>query len=116
MSYFGKFFLVGPDATKAAQYIFTNDINKPPGSVIYTCILNKKGGIEADLTVTVLDEKHCLDEDPKFSVKKSLLTKKNKKTSTSSSFLGARILSCSGWINWTLHVGYNSIYYSITKF
>ncbi|OXA46595.1 Sarcosine dehydrogenase, mitochondrial [Folsomia candida] len=32
MSYFGKFFLVGPDATKAAQYIFSNDMNKPPGS------------------------------------------------------------------------------------
>lgn len=68
-SYFGKFFLVGPDATKAAQYIFSNDMNKPPGSVIYTCLLNKNGGIEADLTVTVLDQRHRLEEGPDFSVR-----------------------------------------------
>uniref|UniRef100_A0A8C5PTM3 Sarcosine dehydrogenase n=1 Tax=Leptobrachium leishanense TaxID=445787 RepID=A0A8C5PTM3_9ANUR len=31
MSYFGKFYLFGPDATKAANWLFTADINKPPG-------------------------------------------------------------------------------------
>lgn len=31
MSYFGKFYLVGPDARKAADWLFTADVQKPPG-------------------------------------------------------------------------------------
>ncbi|KAM4696751.1 sarcosine dehydrogenase, mitochondrial [Rhinophrynus dorsalis] len=52
MSYFGKFYLVGPDAKKAANWLFTADVNKPPGSTVYTCMLNKRGGTESDLTVS----------------------------------------------------------------
>ncbi|CAH2316799.1 sarcosine dehydrogenase, mitochondrial [Pelobates cultripes] len=52
MSYFGKFYLVGPDATKAANWLFTADIDKPPGSTVYTCMLNHRGGTESDLTVS----------------------------------------------------------------
>ena len=33
MSYFGQMFLVGPDAKKAAQWIFTNDMDKPTGVI-----------------------------------------------------------------------------------
>ncbi|XP_057317314.1 sarcosine dehydrogenase, mitochondrial-like [Hydractinia symbiolongicarpus] len=55
MSYFAKFLLTGPDAAKAVDWIFTNNMRKPPGSTTYTCMLNKHGGIAADLTVTVLD-------------------------------------------------------------
>lgn len=52
MSYFGKYYLIGPDAQKAADWIFTNDVQKPNGSTIYTCILNNAGGVESDLTVS----------------------------------------------------------------
>ncbi|XP_063288980.1 sarcosine dehydrogenase, mitochondrial isoform X1 [Pelobates fuscus] len=52
MSYFGKFYLVGPDATKAANWLFTADVDKPPGSTVYTCMLNRRGGTESDLTVS----------------------------------------------------------------
>ena len=31
MSYFGKFYLVGPDAQKAVNWICTNDVQKPLG-------------------------------------------------------------------------------------
>lgn len=31
MSYFGKFYLVGPEARKAADWLFTADVSKPPG-------------------------------------------------------------------------------------
>lgn len=31
MSYFGKFYLTGPDAKKAADWLFTADVNKKPG-------------------------------------------------------------------------------------
>ncbi|XP_037547965.1 sarcosine dehydrogenase, mitochondrial [Nematolebias whitei] len=55
MSYFGKFYLTGPDAKKAADWMFTADVNKKPGSTVYTCMLNKRGGAEADLTVSRLE-------------------------------------------------------------
>lgn len=55
MSYFGKFYLTGPDAKKAADWLFTADVNKKPGSTVYTCMLNKRGGVEADLTVSRLE-------------------------------------------------------------
>ncbi|XP_076875195.1 sarcosine dehydrogenase, mitochondrial [Brachyhypopomus gauderio] len=54
MSYFGKFYLMGPDANKAADWLFTADVNKAPGSTVYTCMLNKRGGTESDLTVSRL--------------------------------------------------------------
>jgi sarcosine dehydrogenase len=55
MSYFGKFYLTGPDAQAAANWIFTNDVNLQPGSTIYTCMLNKRGGVEGDLTVSAME-------------------------------------------------------------
>uniref|UniRef100_A0A8B9GLS0 Sarcosine dehydrogenase, mitochondrial n=1 Tax=Astyanax mexicanus TaxID=7994 RepID=A0A8B9GLS0_ASTMX len=55
MSYFGKFYLSGPDAKKAADWLFTADVNKKTGSTVYTCMLNKKGGAESDLTVSRLE-------------------------------------------------------------
>lgn len=33
MSYFGKFYLTGPDAKKAADWLFTADVNKKPGQL-----------------------------------------------------------------------------------
>ncbi|XP_062333525.1 sarcosine dehydrogenase, mitochondrial [Osmerus eperlanus] len=55
MSYFGKFYLTGPDAKKAADWLFTANVNKAAGSTVYTCMLNSRGGSEADLTVSRLD-------------------------------------------------------------
>uniref|UniRef100_A0A3P8QV96 Sarcosine dehydrogenase, mitochondrial n=1 Tax=Astatotilapia calliptera TaxID=8154 RepID=A0A3P8QV96_ASTCA len=55
MSYFGKFYLTGPDAKKAADWLFTADVNKKPGTTVYTCMLNKRGRSEADLTVSRLE-------------------------------------------------------------
>jgi len=40
---------------KRASWIAANNVAKPPGSVIYTQMLNRKGGIECDLTVTRID-------------------------------------------------------------
>lgn len=55
MSAFSKFYLTGPDSQAAADWIFTANMRKPIGSTIYTCVLNKSGGIESDLTVSVVD-------------------------------------------------------------
>lgn len=66
MSYFGKFYLVGPDAQKAADWIFTNDMTKPDGTTSYTCMLNKFGGIESDLTVSPIQSGAGGPLEPKF--------------------------------------------------
>lgn len=59
-SYFGKFFVEGPEATQALDWLCTArlDSSRPAGSVAYTALCNQRGGVEADLTVTKLsDEK-----------------------------------------------------------
>ncbi|HVT51111.1 MAG TPA: FAD-dependent oxidoreductase [Dongiaceae bacterium] len=53
---FAKFMLVGKDAEQALSWICANDVAKKPGSLIYTQMLNQRGGIECDLTVTRLDD------------------------------------------------------------
>jgi sarcosine dehydrogenase len=56
-SYFGKFFLKGPEATDVVQYLCGADMeNKLPGSVTYTPLCNSRGGVEADLTVTRMED------------------------------------------------------------
>ncbi|XP_004613477.2 sarcosine dehydrogenase, mitochondrial [Sorex araneus] len=54
MSYFGKFYLVGPDASAAADWLFSAHVSRPPGATVYTCMLNHRGGTESDLTVSRL--------------------------------------------------------------
>ena len=62
MSYFGKYFLSGPDAAAAADYLFSADVRRPDGSVVYTCMLNSRAGVEADLTVvSPLDNKMIIN-------------------------------------------------------
>ena len=53
---FGKFLVEGPEAEALLQWVSANDMGRLPGSVIYTQWLNAAAGIEADLTVTRLDE------------------------------------------------------------
>ena len=49
-----KLRLEGPDATAALQRLCANDVDVPPGHIVYTQMLNARGGIECDLTVTRL--------------------------------------------------------------
>jgi 4-methylaminobutanoate oxidase (formaldehyde-forming) len=53
-SSFAKFRLDGPDATAVLQRLCANDVDVPPGRIVYTAMLNRRGGIECDLTVTRL--------------------------------------------------------------
>ncbi|HKB22377.1 MAG TPA: FAD-dependent oxidoreductase, partial [Methyloceanibacter sp.] len=53
---FAKFLLTGRDAEAALSWICANDVAKPPGSLVYTQMLNNRGGIECDLTVGRLSE------------------------------------------------------------
>jgi sarcosine dehydrogenase len=53
-SSFSKFRLEGPDAEAALQRLCANDVAVAPGRVVYTGMLNERGGFESDLTVTRL--------------------------------------------------------------
>ena len=51
-SSFTKLRLEGPDAVAVLQRLCANDVDVPVGRIVYTQMLNARGGIEADLTVT----------------------------------------------------------------
>jgi 4-methylaminobutanoate oxidase (formaldehyde-forming) len=53
---FAKFDVSGRDALAALQWICANDLDRPPGSLVYTQMLNARGGIQCDLTVARLDD------------------------------------------------------------
>jgi len=56
MSSFGKIRIEGRDALKFIQNICANQMDVEAGKIVYTQMLNSRGGIESDLTVTRLSE------------------------------------------------------------
>jgi 4-methylaminobutanoate oxidase (formaldehyde-forming) len=56
MSSFGKIRVEGRDACGFLNRLCANQIDVPTGRIVYTQMLNAKGGIESDLTVTRLSE------------------------------------------------------------
>jgi 4-methylaminobutanoate oxidase (formaldehyde-forming) len=57
-SSFAKFEMIGRDAEAALSYICANDVRVAPGKLVYTQMLNHRGGIECDLIVARLDRDH----------------------------------------------------------
>ena len=66
MSYFGKFYLTGPDAQQAADWIFSARMDGEVGKTVYTCMLNAAAGVEADLTVSMIESGAGSPADPSF--------------------------------------------------
>ncbi len=60
MTSFGKIRVEGRDACEFLQLVCGNDIDVEPGRIVYTQMLNERGGIECDLTVTRLSETEYL--------------------------------------------------------
>ncbi|WP_311028470.1 GcvT family protein [Mesorhizobium koreense] len=56
MTSFGKIRVEGRDALSFLQRLCGNDLDVPAGRIVYTQMLNERGGIESDLTVTRLSE------------------------------------------------------------
>ena len=54
---FAKFELNGKKAHQSLQYLCSNNIKNEEGAITYTQMLNSKGGIEADLTVSCIEVK-----------------------------------------------------------
>jgi glycine cleavage system aminomethyltransferase T/glycine/D-amino acid oxidase-like deaminating enzyme len=53
---FAKLLLQGRDATAVLQRLCANDVDVAPGRMVYTAMLNHRGGFESDLTVIRLAE------------------------------------------------------------
>ena len=51
---FAKFMLKGRDALAVLQRLCANEIDVPVGRMVYTAMLNDRGGFESDLTITRL--------------------------------------------------------------
>ncbi|MFI6601586.1 FAD-dependent oxidoreductase [Nonomuraea sp. NPDC050536] len=49
---FSKFTLKGPESVDVLQWLCTADVDVEVGRVVYTGLLNERGGYESDLTVT----------------------------------------------------------------
>ena len=58
MSSFGKVEIAGRDAVHLLERVAGNRIDRPAGSVVYTQLLEKHGGIAADVTITRLGRDH----------------------------------------------------------
>ena len=56
MTSFGKLRVEGRDAMAFMNYICGGDYDVPVGKIVYTQFLNSKAGIEADVTVTRIEE------------------------------------------------------------
>jgi glycine cleavage system T protein len=52
----GKFLVQGRDAEQVLQKLCSNDMAVPVGKVVYTPVLNQRGGFETDVTVTRFSE------------------------------------------------------------
>jgi glycine cleavage system T protein len=61
---FTQFLVTGRDAERVLQRICAGDVAVANGTIVYTQLLNEYGGIEADLTVTRLQEKEFLVMGP----------------------------------------------------
>ena len=58
MSSFGKIEIIGPGAQWLLERVAGNRIDRAEGSVIYTQLLEKNGGVAADVTITRLGPDH----------------------------------------------------------
>jgi len=59
-SSFAKLEVTGRGALALLQHLCANDMDRPIGAITYTQMLNARGGIEADFTVTRLGEERFL--------------------------------------------------------
>ena len=59
-SSFGKQLVQGRDACESLQYLCAGNVDVPVGKIVYTHMLNARGGIETDITINRLREDQFL--------------------------------------------------------
>ena len=72
MTSFGKIRIEGRDALTLLQRVCANQMDVAPGRIVYTQMLNRRGGIECDLTVTRLSETAFLAVVPGATLQRDL--------------------------------------------
>ncbi len=72
MTSFGKIRVEGRDACVFLNHLCANEVDVDAGRVVYTQMLNPKGGIESDLTVTRLSETAYLLVVPGATLRRDL--------------------------------------------
>jgi len=72
MTSFGKIRVEGRDAAAFLNRVCANQIDVAPGRIVYTQMLNERGGIESDLTVTRLSETAFLLVVPGATLRRDL--------------------------------------------
>ncbi|MGB1161054.1 MAG: GcvT family protein [Alphaproteobacteria bacterium] len=72
LSTFGKIRVEGADALPFLQHVCANDMDVEPGKIVYTQMLNGRGGIESDLTVTRLGEASFLLVVPAATIRRDM--------------------------------------------
>ena len=72
MTSFGKIRIEGRDALAYLQRLCANDMDVEPGKIVYTQMLNQRGGIESDLTVTRLSPTAFLAVVPGATLQRDL--------------------------------------------
>jgi glycine cleavage system T protein len=72
MTSFGKIRIEGRDALSFLQRLCANDMDVASGKIAYTQMLNSKGGIESDLTVSRLSETAFLAVVPGATLQRDL--------------------------------------------
>ncbi|MBM4373663.1 MAG: GcvT family protein [Deltaproteobacteria bacterium] len=87
MSFMAKFHVEGRDAGRLLNWISANNVDGEAGRITYTQWLNEKGTLEADLTVTKLD-------DERFFVVASDTAHRHVATHLKRAFAGAHAFAC----------------------
>jgi 4-methylaminobutanoate oxidase (formaldehyde-forming) len=72
MTSFGKIRIEGPDAERFLNRVCAGQMAVAPGRIVYTQMLNDRGGIECDLTVTRLTETAYLAVVPGATLQRDL--------------------------------------------
>lgn len=72
MTSFGKIRIEGRDACAFLNRVCSAEVDVPTGRIVYTMLLNIRGGIEADLTVTRLSETAYLLVVPGATLQRNL--------------------------------------------
>jgi 4-methylaminobutanoate oxidase (formaldehyde-forming) len=72
MTSFGKIRIEGRNALAFLQRLCANDLDVAPGGIVYTQMLNQRGGIESDLTVSRLSETAFLAVVPGATLQRDL--------------------------------------------
>lgn len=61
--------MCGPQSKEAANYLCTANVDREINRIVYTCMLNKQGKVEADCTVTSIEAGSGGVADPIFQGK-----------------------------------------------